>query len=223
MLNEESANIPETIKNKNDEELVLNNDIQNELINNYNESLDSKKDPTDTYVSMTRTIEDPKYLKKVQKSNFIKQYLDAPRKDDPLYQDVLNMLLENGYGIEHWSSMCSQILAWQMPIYLTEQNLIAQGITGLDLHNKMEELKEEKKELKEMILKTTPRTTGVHDLKLIQELMNIPLRAARNEAPFGYSGSTTRDGDKILSDDDWMTDTHRHYMEKYLETQQNEN
>ena len=33
----------------------------------------------ENYVSMARTIDDPQYLKRVQKSNAIKQYLDAPR------------------------------------------------------------------------------------------------------------------------------------------------
>ncbi len=131
------------------------------------------------------------------------------------------MLLENGYGIENWAPICGQILAWQMPIHLTEQDLMAQGFSGEELHSKMQELKEDKADLKQVLLKTSLRTTGVDDLGLIEKLMEIPLQVVRNEAPFGYSGTATREGDKILTDDDWMTDTHRHYLEKHRVTLEN--
>jgi hypothetical protein len=184
------------------------------------EEVDKDSDPSDHFVNMARTISDPEYLKKVRKSNSIKQYLDAPRRDDPLYQDVLNILLENGYGIESWAPLCGQILAWQMPIYLTEQDLKGLGMSGVELDQRMKELMEEKRDLKDMLLQTAPRTTGIHDLELIEELMKIPLRVARNENAFGYSGSSTTEGEKIFTDDDCMTDTHRHYVEKYQLSQQ---
>jgi len=93
-------------------------------------------------------------------------------------------------------------------------------MSGVELDQRMQELMEEKRDLKDMLLQTAPRTTGIHDLELIEELMKIPLRVTRNENAFGYSGSSTTEGEKIFTDDDWMTDTHRHYVEKYQLSQQ---
>jgi hypothetical protein len=175
-----------------------------------------KEDRTDPekFVNKIKAIEDPEYGKKILKSNLIKQYLEAPRKDDPLYQEVLNTLLENGYGIENWSATCGLILSWQMPIYLTEQDLKLQGYTGIDLNNKLYEILEGKSEFRQMLIDNSFSTTGIPEPELIEKLLDVPLRTTRNEVPFVYAGTTTYDWDRIYTDEDWMTETHKKYKEK---------
>jgi len=174
----------------------------------------NREDNATEYVSLARINQEKEYLLKVKKSNAIRQYLEAPRRDDPQFQEVLNTLLENGYGIEHWATTCSLILAWQMPIYLTEMDLKAQGYQGEDLNAKLAEILNDKADFKSTLVEAGPRSTGIDDKELIASLMEIPLRTTNNEAPFGYGGMTTLEGDKIFTDDDWMTETHKAYRSR---------
>lgn len=166
-------------------------------------------------VNTERAVRSLDYLMKVQKSNAIRQYLDAPRRDDPEYQSVLISLLEHGYGIEQWAPTCSLILAWQMPIFLTTTDLQALGYSGETLEKKLQEHIDAHQDFKQSLLRTAAIGTGINDLGYVEELMDIPLRVARNEAPFGYSGVTATQGERLLSDADWMNKSHLAAQERY--------
>jgi hypothetical protein len=63
--------------------------------------------PPESVINLERT--DTEYERRIERHRAILQHLKSPRRNNPEYQRVLELLLENGYDIRHWPASISAI------------------------------------------------------------------------------------------------------------------
>ena len=170
---------------------------------------------SDHYFNLDRRIKDPKYLLKVQKSNRISQYLNAPRRGDPNYEAVLHTLLRNGFGIEDWMETSADIMKWHLPFKIRRENLEQLGYSQEEIDQNLRDMHEMREGDHDLIKEALIRDVGITDMGVLDELISIPIVVENREAPFGRETYDLFEGDRILTDDDWMTPEHRASQASY--------
>ena len=170
---------------------------------------------SDHYFNLERSMRDKDYAMKARKSVRISQYLNAPRRGDPNYEQVLHTLLKNGFGIEDWRQTTSNISEWHMPYHIRRYNLEERGDPAEAIEENLRNLQAIRENDYELIKEALIHDIGITDMSVLDELMGIPIVMDNGEYPFGRSGYDLYEGDPLLTDEDWMTPEHKASQASY--------
>jgi len=170
---------------------------------------------SDNYFNFERSIKDRDYGLKARKSSRILQYMNAPRRGDPEYEDVLHTLLRNGFGIEDWIPTIVNIKEWSLPFKIRQENLEQLGYSQEEIEENLRDMYEMRKGDVDMIKEAIRHDVGILDESVLDELMAIPIVMENREAPFGRGSYDLFEGDSLHTDDDWMTPAHKASLASY--------
>jgi hypothetical protein len=162
---------------------------------------------SDTHVDLKRAATDPAYKSGLRRHQAIKRYLASPIKGDETLEGVLNFLLENGYSIEDLFNAYVAIMLPEtdMP---TREKLEKAGVAADQIPAALE------RNLgywEDQIQRNVTAIAGITDPALV---IGLAALAPRKGKPLGPASDflpvvELTDGERLLRDDDWMTQKHR--------------
>ncbi|MCS1408979.1 MAG: hypothetical protein M2R45_02158 [Verrucomicrobia subdivision 3 bacterium] len=160
---------------------------------------------------------DEAYLKKVHTHYRIGDYLYSKRKDDLAFRRIMVLLLENGYGLEEWRIVTGLLASWQQEAAWHRR---AFERANLFSPEEIEEQLKPIRERQEKIFRMAPTrfkfTTNITDPELIKALWEVDVGLIEpGDGSFGRERRKTVWGDKLLTDEDWLTDEFRAAQARY--------
>jgi len=164
---------------------------------------------SDTYFNRRRFAQDQEYAQKCRKHLAIHSYQNSSRRGDPGYEKVLHTLLKNGYGVEDWVEACTRIMLLHQPLHSRRVSLEQRGYSEEEIQEDLEEFRKKTRSIEKTVTRGLVEKVGITDPNLIAEFMSIPIVAGNNEDPFGRGNSRFSEGDRLLTDHDWMTSAHK--------------
>jgi hypothetical protein len=173
-------------------------------------------DDSGCFVRLIRAKSDSAYAKLLDKHRCIKAYLNSPLRGDPKIEQLLLFLLRNGYSIE---SLDKAFRALRVPIGVTDMSpeleapLVERGVPAEDIEETAAAVRQRAQTMRLRVLKFL---TGVDNQELLNELVKF---APRESSPVELGALRLADpveGEKLLTDADWMREEHRRAAASYL-------
>ncbi|MHC1762696.1 MAG: hypothetical protein AB9869_00105 [Verrucomicrobiia bacterium] len=167
---------------------------------------------TEEYVDLKRAEKDIAYQRgPLLRHTCIKQYLASPLKGDPTLESVIDFLLTNGFSIDDLqiAYVGLMLLDGQYPTLERMKFWYEKEGTPRELWE--EQLERAREQHMEHAPRTVQSFTGIDDPALVLELLSIapgegkPLGPSRENIPL----LEAVDGERLLTDADWMTERHR--------------
>ena len=174
----------------------------------------AQTDP-DTHFNRERFNLDQDYAQKCRKHQAILSYQNSLRRGDPNYEKVLHMLLKNGYGVEHWSDVCTELLQLHQPLNSRRVNLKQRGYSEAEIEVDLDGFRDKHRHLELVVTGRLIQKIGVIEPNVIADLLSIPIVAGNDEDPFGRGNIRFSEGDPLLTDEDWMTPEHKASQASY--------
>ncbi len=179
-----------------------------------------KKLDSEQFVSLSRMGTDTNYIKRlIRRHMSIKSYLASPLKGDPEFEQVIDWLIGNGYGVEDVAQ------AWHALV------IPASGMTSID---QVREHLRQKGKSRDQIEKSAEKILSVHEQQKRRivshwlclgsdegEILDSFLRMAPEQptqrGPIDrFMPSTSPvEGERILRDEDWMSPDRKALAERY--------
>ena len=216
-------------------ELKLADDRQiNELVYETRMEMARQAEPIlDEYFNPERILnrDDAEYRKRVLKHRRIGDYLYSSRRYDPAFQEIMILLLEHGYGIEEWSFVIRNLgkyklrtlfeqVATAMKETIEESNVSLEE--GENWKRKQEEFREgfrqaqEQFSLEEHLMQEFGKACNIADSNLIRKLWAIDIGLIKpGDGSLGEGRPRTAWGDRLLTDEDWLTEEFREAQARF--------
>ena len=157
------------------------------------------------------------YSQKVNRHNAIVDFIHSTRKEDEAFQRVMLILLENGYDIEDWNRTI-EILSEIKSEYhdfregFGENSVIEDG--EVYTYPKPLRLKQEYSYAQFGLL--MGEKVGIYEKKVVEELWDVDIaNVTQSSGKLGGSLHITVFGDKLYTDEDWITPDFEHAMSTY--------
>ena len=170
---------------------------------------------SDRFFNRERFVHDQDYARKCRKYLAIGRYQNSSRRGDPNYEKVLHTLLQNGYGIEQWEDACNRLMQLHQPLLSRRVSLEQRGYSEEEIQESLREVRNSLRPLERRVAGLIVQKIGIMEPEAIASLMSIPIVVGNNENPFGLGNRRFSEGDRILTDDDWMTPEHRASLASY--------
>ena len=173
----------------------------------------------DSLVDMTR-LDDPEYRKRFKRHQSILQFLKSPKMDEPAYQEVLVILLENGYDIADWPDVIGGIISISMWEQIEGETYEIYQMSESDIA----ERKKEQAPILETYVTNSQRhlthSLGITDPGLLSQLTSVRLPFENGEPILGHPDDlVVKPGDRLLDDEDWLTPRFEQAIERYRQRQ----
>ena len=172
---------------------------------------------SERFIDLDRLSRDEAYRNKVDKHRAIDRYLNSPRKDSEEYQELLSILVERGYGIEHLEPTVAPLLSIAAMDYANRIVYQRQGLSDKEIEERLTEFRANLPTFFESKRSEIMITVGIDDPETLSQLMSLRLPFEEGENPFPTGGGI-KAGDQILTDQDWITDELLELRHAYLQS-----
>lgn len=192
----------------------------------------------DEYFDPERILnrDDAEYRKRLLKHRRIGDYLYSSRRYDPAFQEIMILLLEHGYGIEEWSLVIRNLGKYKVGTlfdYIAEA--MKEMIEETDASpEEMENWKREQEEfregfrqaqdqfsLEEHLMKEFGKACDIADTNLIRKLWEVDIGLIEpGDGSLGEGRPRMAWGDRLLRDEDWLTEEFREAQDRFDGTPQ---
>ncbi|MCS1407615.1 MAG: hypothetical protein M2R45_00775 [Verrucomicrobia subdivision 3 bacterium] len=72
---------------------------------------------------ITPRNEDDEYLANYAYHEAVKSYTFSTRRDDPVFREIMKLLLEHGYGVEGWQGVVFALIVSNIPAIIELEQL----------------------------------------------------------------------------------------------------
>jgi hypothetical protein len=170
------------------------------------------------HISFDRINSEEAYRSKLRRHNNIKKYASSPLKGTPLIEQPLNVLLKNGYSIDELHNAYAAL-----QIHSTGREQLQEQLAKKRealMKTRPNEVESSMRYTEDMINKSKQRsfqfTTGIHDQSVIEQLIALsPEFVGSPSIAIALPELPNADGERILTDDDWMSESHRKAFASY--------
>ena len=187
----------------------------------------------DEYFDPERLINqnDAEYRKRLLKHRRIGDYLYSSRRYDPAFQEIMVLLLEHGYGIEEWSLVIRNLGKYKVGTlfeYIAEtvkETIEESNASPEEVENWKREQEEfrdgfwqaqEQFSLDEHLMKEFGKACNIADANLIRKLWAIDIGLIEpGDDSLGEGRPRTAWGDRLLRDEDWLTEEFREAQARF--------
>jgi hypothetical protein len=170
------------------------------------------------YVDLELAKSDEGFREMISHHVKIKSYLSNKFRGTPVYESVLGVLLKNGYSVDQLRDSYIGVMTVDNGPYRNMRKRInelqndSQG-NPVDRAAILERFEES-------VLNDLASTTGISDVKALKELVEIARTntALVDDRTIALGGPRLRpeQGERLLTDEDWMTEGHRKLASSYL-------
>ncbi|MCS1407981.1 MAG: hypothetical protein M2R45_01144 [Verrucomicrobia subdivision 3 bacterium] len=160
---------------------------------------------------------DEAYRKKVHYHNRVVSYLHSKRKDDLAFRRVMVLLLANGYGLEEWRIVTGVLGNWQQDVAWQRRALESSNLfSPEEIEEELRWVKEQQEERFRRLPRQLKFTANITDPELIRTLWEVDVGLIEpGDGSFGHERHKTVWGDKLLTEEDWLTDEFRAARARY--------
>ena len=211
----------------------------NEPIHTYHMETAQRAAPhSEEYFNPKRILNrnDIEYRKRLLKHRRIGDYLYSSRRYDPAFQEIMILLLEHGYGIEEWSIVIRNLGKYKVGTlfdYIVEA--IKEMIEETDASpEEVENWKREQEEfqegfrqaqdqfsLEEHLMKEFGKACNIANTNLIRKLWEVDIGLIEpSDGSLGEGRPRMAWGDRLLRDEDWLTEEFREAQDRFDGTPQ---
>lgn len=150
---------------------------------------------------------DAEYRDKVQKHFHIASWAYSERKDDPALREVMLLLLENGYGIEDYSSVIRVLSFHKAEVEALRESYESLGFyTALEIEEMLEASGAYRRQAERWEgAKRSLARQGITDANLVEALWTVDIGLIREgDGAIGEGKVETVRGDYLLTEEDWL-------------------
>lgn len=172
------------------------------------------------------------YRKRLLKHRRIGDYLYSSRRYDPVFQEIMCLLLEHGYGIEEWSLVIRNLGKYKVGTlfdYIAEtmkKTIKETDASPEEVENwkrGQEEFQDgfwqaqEQFSLEEHLMKEFGKACNIADANLIRKLWEVDIGLVKpGDGSLDEGRPRTAWGDRLLGDEDWLTEEFREAQARFI-------